>query len=95
MFLYKGRDLALDVREAGASLKLVFMNCDASFPSDLDQASFHPLIIYIQIPRRKVGLSQLLGEECVCVCVCVCVCYVHTNCAGAGVGEVTEGELTA
>eukprot|EP00731_Ephydatia_muelleri_P020267 Em0012g1092a len=58
----QSRDLALDVREAGASLKLVFMNCDASFPTDLDQAAFHPLIIYIQISRRKV-LERLLKES--------------------------------
>ena len=54
MLFHLGRDLALDVREAGASLQLVFVDCDASFPGDLDLATFHPLIIYIQIPRRKV-----------------------------------------
>lgn len=58
----QSRDLALDVREAGASLQLVFMNCDASFPTDLDPAVFHPLIIYIQVPRRKV-LERLLKES--------------------------------
>ena len=38
----------------GPTLKLVLLECDASFPSDLAHTTLHPMIVYIQIARQKV-----------------------------------------
>ena len=43
--------------QAGLNLNLVYLDCLANFPSDLDPASrLHPLYIGIQISRQTVRL---------------------------------------
>lgn len=54
------REVESLVYQAGTSLNLVFLDSDASFPSDLCP-SLHPLIVYIQISRQKV-LHKLVKE---------------------------------
>lgn len=46
-----------EVLAAGSELQLVFLDSDASFPSDLQAANIHPMFIYIEIARQKVCTS--------------------------------------
>lgn len=48
------RSLVSEVYRVGPTLKLVLLECDASFPSDLAHTTLHPMIVYIQIARQKV-----------------------------------------
>ena len=45
-----------EVGAAGASLQLVFLDSDASFPSDLQAANIHPMFVYVQVSQQKVRL---------------------------------------
>ena len=42
-------------------MNLVFLDCDANSPEDLEPANIHPQIIYIHIVRQKV-LHKLIQE---------------------------------
>ena len=55
------RQLRSEVFAAGRSMNLVFLDCDASSPEDLEPADIHPHIIYIHILRQKV-LHKLIQE---------------------------------
>ena len=54
----------------GPTLKLVLLECDASFPSDLAHTTLHPMIVYIQIARQKVceGGGEGRREDSRCAC---------------------------
>ena len=56
------RSLVSEVYRVGPTLKLVLLECDASFPSDLAYTTLHPMIVYIQIARQKVRQ----GGGCTC-----------------------------
>ena len=42
-------------------MNLIFLDCDASCPEDLEPANIHAHIVYIQIARQKV-LHKLIKE---------------------------------
>jgi len=39
----------------GSSLQLILLECDANFPADLTCINLHPMVVYIQIARQRVG----------------------------------------
>lgn len=53
--------LESNVYRAGVSLNLVLLESDASFPSQFEDTSLHPIFVYIQVSRKKV-LEKLLKE---------------------------------
>ena len=55
------QQLRSEVFAAGRSMNLVFLDCDANSPEDLEPANIHPHIIYIHIVRQKV-LHKLIQE---------------------------------
>ena len=55
------RRLHSEVYAAGASMNLVFLDCNASCPEDLAPAKIHPHIIYVHIARQKV-LRKLVQQ---------------------------------
>ena len=57
----EARRLRSEVFAAGRSMNLIFLDCDASFPEDLEPANIHPHIVYIHIVRQKV-LHKLIQE---------------------------------
>ena len=57
----QAKRLHWEVFAAGASMNLIFLDCSASCPEDLELANIHPQIIYIQITRQKV-LHKLIKE---------------------------------
>ena len=50
-------EVELQVWREGDSLQLLFLDCDASHPSQLEHTALHPLIVYIHISRVKVWLQ--------------------------------------
>lgn len=57
----QARRLHSEVYAAGASMNLVFLDCDASSPEDLAPAKIHPHIVYVHIVRQKV-LHKLVQQ---------------------------------
>lgn len=57
----QARRLHSEVYAAGASMNLVFLDCNASCPEDLAPAKIHPHIIYVHIARQKV-LHKLVQQ---------------------------------
>ena len=57
----QARRLRSEVYAAGTSMNLIFLDCDASCPEDLQPANIHAHIVYIQIARQKV-LHKLIKE---------------------------------
>ena len=57
----QARRLHSEVFAAGTSMNLIFLDCDASCPEDLELADVHAHIVYIQIARQKV-LHKLIKE---------------------------------
>ena len=51
------------VYEAGLNDHLVYLDCDASFPSEIATLDIHPIIVYIQVSRLQV-LRKLIHETC-------------------------------
>ena len=46
-----------EVWAAGSGLQLVFLDSDASFPSDLHPANIHPMFVYIEVARQKASVK--------------------------------------
>ena len=55
--------LKTQIYEGGKNDKLVYLDCDASFPAEIISLNIHPIIVYIQISRLKV-LRKLIRETC-------------------------------
>ena len=55
------RRLRSEVYAAGASMNIVFLDCNASTPEDLAPANIHAHIIYVHIARLKV-LNKLIQQ---------------------------------
>lgn len=55
--------LKTQVYEAGKNDRLVYVDCDASFPSEIANLDIHPIIVYIQVSRLQV-LQKLIRETC-------------------------------
>ena len=56
-------ELKSQVYEAGKSNHIVYLECDASYPSEIANLELHPLIVYIQVGRIEV-LNKLLRSTC-------------------------------
>ncbi|XP_011410569.1 PREDICTED: voltage-dependent L-type calcium channel subunit beta-1-like [Amphimedon queenslandica] len=56
-------ELKSQVYEAGKSNHIVYLDCDASCPSEISNLELHPLIVYIQVSRIEV-LNKLLRSTC-------------------------------
>ena len=61
MTVEQARRLRSEVYAAGASMNLVFLDCNASSPEDLAPAKIHPHVIYVHIARQKV-LHKLVQQ---------------------------------
>jgi len=51
----EARSLVSEVCRVGSSLQLILLECDANFPADLTCINLHPMVVYIQIARQRVG----------------------------------------
>ena len=63
IFFYVASKFKNQIYEAGKNDKLVYLDCDASFPAEIISLNIHPIIVYIQISRLKV-LRKLIRETC-------------------------------
>ena len=57
----QAKKLRSEVYAAGASMNLIFLDCNGSTPEDLAPANIHPHIVYVNIARQKV-LHKLIQQ---------------------------------
>lgn len=56
-------ELKSKVYDAGKNDRIVYLDCNASFPSEITNLDLHPLLVYIQVNRLQV-LEKLIRETC-------------------------------